>query len=95
MLARYREWLRIRPKKVATKTERGCQMLEDRFLVCDEKDWEGLTQDQREWMLYKTMRSIDRRLTNIEGKGWTHKAYAAAGGIIGGAIAAIGIKWAG
>jgi len=67
--------------------------MDDRFLVCDEKDWEGLTQDQRTWMLYKTMRNIEQRLTAMEHKTVFHKACATVGGIIGGAVAAFGIKW--
>lgn len=63
------------------------------FLVCDEKDWDGLNPDQRTWMLYKTMLSIEKRLTVMEHQSFIHKACAAAGGFVGGAMAAVGIKW--
>ncbi len=65
-------------------------MSEDRFLVCDEKDWEGLTTEQRDWMMFKTLRSMDTRLKSLER--W-NKAFSFFGGVIGGAMAAFGIKF--
>lgn len=63
--------------------------MDERFLVCDDKDWDGMTTDQRDWMIFKTLRSMDDRLKSLER--W-NKALSFAGGIIGGALAAIGIK---
>lgn len=65
-------------------------MKEDRFLVCDEHDWEGLTPEQRDWMLFKTLRSVDSRLQSLER--W-NKFYSFIGGVVGGAMAAFGIKF--
>ena len=65
-------------------------MVDDRFLVCDERDWEGLSPEQRDWMLFKTLRSVDSRLHSLEK--W-NKAFSFFGGVIGGAMAAFGIKF--
>ena len=63
--------------------------MDERFLVCDERDWSGMTADQRDFMIFKTLRSMDERLQSLER--W-NKALSFAGGMIGGALAAIGIR---
>lgn len=63
------------------------------FLVSDERDWEGYTADQRGWMIFKTLRSMDERLKALERKSKWDKACAAVGGVIGGFVAAMGIRW--
>ena len=62
------------------------------FIVVDDKDWEKASQEQRDWMAYNTMRSIDARLTKLERKPLIDKVCSFVGGIIGGALAFIGIK---
>ena len=57
-------------------------MTEERFLVCDERDWEGLTHEQREWMTFKTLRSIDKRLLALENRNFLYNALATVGGVI-------------
>lgn len=59
------------------------------FIVLDEKDWEGATPEQRDWMIFKTMKSMDDRLRRLER--W-NKAFSFAGGLVGGLASAIGIK---
>ena len=65
------------------------------FLVLDENDWEGATPEQRDWMIFKTLKSMDGRLKTLEKHPIYDKACATIGGVIGGALAALGIKWAG
>jgi len=62
------------------------------FIVVDDKDWESASQEQRDWMTYNTILSIDARLTKLERKPWVDKVCSFVGGIIGGALAFIGIK---
>jgi hypothetical protein len=62
------------------------------FIVVDDKDWEKASQEQRDWMTYNTMRKIDTRLTKLERKPIIDKACAFAGGVVGGALAYLGIK---
>lgn len=54
------------------------------FIIVDENDWEIATSDQREWMIFKTLRSMDDRLKSLER--W-NKCMSFAGGIVGGFIA--------
>jgi hypothetical protein len=51
------------------------------FLVVDEMDWEGATEQQRDWMIFKTLRSMDERLRRLEK--W-NKVSSFAGGCVGG-----------
>jgi len=62
------------------------------FIIIDDKDWEKASQEQRDWMTYNTIRSIDARLTKLERKPLIDKVCSFVGGIIGGALAFIGIK---
>jgi len=63
------------------------------FLVVDEKDWTEATSDQRDWMTFKTLKSIDERLQELERRPMIDKCCSFAGGVIGGILAALGIKW--
>ena len=54
------------------------------FLVVDEMDWEGATEQQRDWMIFKTLKSMDGRLQTLER--W-NKCYSFVGGIFGGFVA--------
>lgn len=65
------------------------------FLVLDEKDWETATPEQRDWMIFKTLKSLDNRMQKLERRPFIDKAFAFAGGIVGGVLASFGIKWGG
>jgi hypothetical protein len=65
------------------------------FIVLDEVDWEGMDQDQRSWMLFKTLKSIDARLSKLEKRPLTDKCWSFLGGAVGGFAAALGLKWSG
>ena len=62
------------------------------FLVVDEKDWKEATADQRDWMVFKTLKSMDTRLSRLEKRPFTDKCFSFMGGVIGGFAAVIGIK---
>ena len=65
------------------------------FIVMDEIDWEGQNAEQRDWLIFKTLKSIDGRLQKLEKMQWTYKAFAAGGGFVGGMVAVFGMKWCG
>lgn len=65
------------------------------FLVLDEKDWETATPEQRDWMIFKTLKSLDNRMQKLEKRPLIDKAFAFTGGVVGGALASFGIKWGG
>ena len=57
------------------------------------EEWNGLTEEQRQYSLYKTLQSLDNRLSSVENRKVVDKVCAVAGGIGGGFLAVIG-KWA-
>ena len=63
------------------------------FIVIDEKEWDHADSEQRDWMTFKTLRSIDSRLGKLETRPLMDKCFSFAGGVFGGALAALGIKW--
>ena len=63
--------------------------MDERFLVCDEKDWDGMTPEQRDWLVFKTIRSMDARLKKLE---LWNRFFSFVGGMIGGAASIVGIK---
>jgi hypothetical protein len=65
------------------------------FIVLDEKDWEGMDQEQRSWMVFKTLKSIDARLSKLEKRPTADKCFAFMGGAIGGFLTVLGMKWGG
>lgn len=65
------------------------------FLVLDDKDWAAMTQEQRDWAVYKTLRDINCRLTTLEKRPFYDKCLAFFGGVVGGFSAAIGLKFLG
>jgi hypothetical protein len=62
------------------------------FLVLNEKDWEKMTPEQREWATFNTLQSMNCRLNTLESKGFIDKTCSAIGGIVGGFLAFIGLK---
>lgn len=65
------------------------------FLVVDEKDWKELSPERRDWLLFNTLKSMDARLSKLENRPVIDKCFSFAGGIIGGALAYLGIKLGG
>lgn len=63
------------------------------FLVVDEKDWQELAPERRDWLIFNTLKSLDCRLETLERRPHIDKFYAFAGGILGGLVAALGIKF--
>jgi len=62
------------------------------FLVLNEKDWENMTPEQKEWATFNTLQSMNERLKTLEKRPFHDKCFSFMGGIIGGAAAAVGIK---
>ena len=63
------------------------------FIVVGEKDWANATPEQRDWMVYQTLQSLNNRMTTLECRPLAHKFLSFVGGLVGGFIAAIGLKW--
>lgn len=61
-------------------------------MIITEKDWEKANENQRGWMMFNTIQNMNERLRILEKRSMTHKVLTFVGGIIGGALAYIGIK---
>ena len=61
--------------------------------VITKETWENMPAEQREWLLFDTMQDMNRRLKLVEERPFRDKCYSFFGGLIGGALAAAGIKW--
>lgn len=83
------------PTRMRHNTEKGVKSMANGFLVLDEQDWEGATPEQRDWMIFKTLKSLDARMSKLEKRPVVDKCFAFLGGVIGGFAAAIGIKMGG
>ncbi len=64
----------------------------DSYMVITEKDWEKADENQRGWMMFNTIQNMNERLKVLEKRSLAHKTVTFIGGIIGGALAYIGIK---
>jgi len=62
------------------------------YMIITEKDWEEASEKQRSWMMFNTIQSMDARLKKLEKRPIMDKVFSFAGGIIGGALAFLGIK---
>jgi len=60
------------------------------FLVLDENDWKDASPEQRDWYIYKTLRSMDDRLQALEGKSLLYRVYVSIGAVVGGMIGGLG-----
>ena len=65
------------------------------FLVLDEQDWKEATPEQRDWMIFKTLKSMDARMSALEKRPLMDKCFSFFGGAVGGFAATLGIKIAG
>lgn len=65
------------------------------FMIVNEKDWESASAEQRDWLIFNTLQSLDSRLKSLESKSVFDKVCAFAGGVVGGLAAALGLKWGG
>ena len=65
------------------------------FLVLDEHDWDDATPEQRDKMIFKTLKSMDDRLKVIEKRPFMDKCFSFLGGAVGGFAAALGLKFSG
>jgi len=64
-------------------------------MIVNEKDWDIASEEQRSWMVFNTIQSINTRLEKLEKRPIIDKALSLIGGIIGGALAYLGIRMGG
>ena len=62
------------------------------YMVVTKEDWIAASAKQREWMMFNTIQEMNTRLDKVEAKPIYDKMCAFMGGIIGGALAFMGLK---
>ncbi len=62
------------------------------FLVIDKDAWETVNDEERNKILFATIKSIDMRLKAIEKRPFFDKVCSTVGGAVGGALAFFGFK---
>jgi len=67
-------------------------MTNARMTVSPER-WKEMGENERTWLIYDSLITIDKRVTHLERGGWLHKGLAFTGGMIGGAACYLGFKW--
>lgn len=60
--------------------------------IISKASWDHMPDKQKEWIMFETMQNVNIRLRRLEK--W-NKVFSFAGGVIGGALAALGIKMGG
>jgi len=65
------------------------------FIILDEKDWETMSEEQKSWAMYKTLKAVNDRLVCLEQRPIMDKCLSFLGGVIGGFVAALGLKFLG
>ena len=68
-------------------------MTNAKMIVSPER-WKGMDEDERTWLIYETLMSVEQRVTKLE-HNYMHKTLSFVGGIIGGAAIFLGFRWGG
>jgi hypothetical protein len=64
----------------------------DSYMVITEKDWDEMSPKQQGWLLFNTMQNMNKRLKRVERRPIIDKVLGFGGGVIGGALAALGFN---
>lgn len=70
-------------------------MTKDSCIMVTEKDWEKASEEQRGWWTFQSLQSLNDRMVCLEKRPFIDKCYAFLGGVIGGFVAALGLKFLG
>ncbi len=64
-------------------------------MILDEHTFKALPDEEKLWLIFKNYGLLDNRLKTLENRKLWNGAKSFAGGLIGGAAAAIGMIWGG
>lgn len=64
-------------------------------MVISKEAFKSLPQDEQNYTIYMNLNNLERRITALENRGWIDKSKSLIGGIFGGALTVVGIKWGG
>ena len=69
--------------------------MSDAKMTINKERWRGFEEEEKSWILFDTLQGIDARVKKLENRKLWDGAKTFAGGLIGGAAAAIGMIWGG
>ena len=61
-------------------------------MVVTKESWEKMPDDEKNWLMFNTIQSMDKRIVKLERGGLVNKTLAFTGGTIGGIIFWVGTK---
>lgn len=61
-------------------------------MVITKESWESMPDEEKDWLMFNTIQSMDMRITKLEKGGVINKTLTFAGGIIGGIAFWLGIR---
>ena len=64
-------------------------------MTINEERWKKFSEEEKSWILFDTLQGIDARVKKLENRKLWDGAKTFAGGLIGGAAAAIAMIWGG
>ena len=64
-------------------------------MTINEERWKEFSEEEKSWIFFDTIQDINKRLKTLENRKLWDGAKSFAGGLIGGAAAAIGMIWGG
>ena len=66
--------------------------MSDATMVVTKESWEKMPANEKNWLMFNTIQSMDKRIVKLEHGGLVNKTLAFTGGAIGGIIFWIGTK---
>ena len=66
--------------------------MSDATMVVTKESWEKMPDNEKNWLMFNTLQSMDKRIVKLEHGGLVSKALAFTGGAVGGVIFWIGTK---
>lgn len=70
-------------------------MAKDAHMIISKEAFESLPQCEQNYTIYLNLNNIERRVYALEHKGWIDKSKSFLGGILGGVLTILGIKYGG
>ena len=61
-------------------------------MVVKKERWKEFSEEEKSWITYDTLQDINKRVKKLENRKFWDSAKSFAGGLIGGAVAILGIK---
>ena len=64
-------------------------------MTINEQRWKEFSEEEKSWILFDTLQDVNKRISKLENRKYIHTTKNFIGGMIGGALAVLGMKWGG